>query len=135
MSGTFSLLLESTTGIVILPQPIPAQKITLKSYRIQFDTVAHARENAAVMFNSDWTRNSSLFNGQTEGVTAWNLNGLPVIVHDEVVSYNECDISFDLGQDIPKRFNYFLTGVGNVGGLNGFVNIMMIFEYQYAGIL
>jgi hypothetical protein len=135
MSGTFSLLLEATTGSVTLPQPIPAQKITLKLYRIQFDTVAHSRENVAVMFSADWTRTSSLFNGQTEGVTAWNLGGLAIPVHDEVVSYNECDISFDLAKDIPQRFRYELTGVGNNGGLTGFTNILLVFEYQYAAII
>lgn len=134
MSGIISLYIDQTSGVIELPQSIPAQQIKLKSYRIEFDTVAHARDSNLIMFSCDWTKNSSLYNGYTRGTTAGIFNGLPILVHDQVVSVQTPEITFDIAKEINKTFTYRLDGIGD-SALTGFINLTMVFEYNYGGIL
>lgn len=134
MSGIISLYLDQTSGIIELPQSIPAQQIKLKSYRTEFDTVAHARDSNMIMFSCDWTKNSSLYNGYTRGTTGGIFSGLPILVHDEQVSVQTPDITFDIAKEINKTFSYRLDGIGD-NALTGFLNMSLVFEYNYGGIL
>lgn len=133
MSGIISLYIDQTSGVIELPQSIPAQQIKLKSYRIEFDSVGNARASNIIMFSCDWTKNASLYNGYTRGTTGGIFTGLPILVHDEQVSNQNCDITFDIPKEINKTFTYRLDGIG--GDLTGFHNLTMVFEYNYGGIL
>lgn len=134
MSGIISLYIDQTSGTIELPQSIPAQQIKLKSYRMEFDTQAHARDSNMIMFSCEWTKNSPLFNGYTRGTTAGIFNGLPLLTHNEVVSVQTPDIAFDLAKEINKTFTYRLDGIGDTA-MTGFINLSMIFEYSFGGIL
>lgn len=134
MSGIISLYLDQTRGIVELPQSIPAQQIKLKSYRIEYDTVAHARDSNMIMFSCDWTKNSSLYNGYTRGTTGGIFTGLPILVNDEEVTIQTPEITFDIAKEINKTFTYSLSGIGD-SSMTGFLNMSLVFEYNYGGIL
>lgn len=133
MSGIISLYIDQTSGIIDLPQSIPAQQIKLKSYRIEFDTQTNGRSNNVIMFSCDWTKNASLYNGYTRGTTGGIFTGLPILTHNEQVYTQTCDITFDIPKEINKTFNYQLLSIGN--DLTGFQNLTLVFEYNYGGIL
>lgn len=133
MSGIITLYIDATTGIIELPQSIPAQQIKLKSYRIEFDTAENARASNMIMFSCDWTKNASLYNGYTRGTNAGIFIGLPILTHNEQVTVETPDIAFDIPKEVNKTFSYSLQGIG--GTLAGFINLSLVFEYNYGGIL
>lgn len=133
MSGIISLYIDQTSGICELPQSIPAQQIKLKSYRIEFDTAENARASNMIMFSCDWTKNSALYNGYTRGTTGGIFIGLPILTHNEQVTVETPEITFDIAKEVNKTFNYSLQGIGS--SLTGFINLSLIFEYNYGAIL
>jgi len=135
MVNLLHLQLNDNDGTVLLKNSIPAQRITLKQYRLQFlavggdasDVVSLA--NPIVYLSVPWIGSSQVHSNNQLFHYLPLLNGG---LTGEVVS---CDISFDCHKQIDQQFNYQLLNASGVLIANTVLaNTSLIFEYD-VGVL
>lgn len=124
----------ATSGYVTISNPIPRQTLNLKSYRIEFDTTAHALACEYIKFVAPCFQGNSLLsakNTTNTGYESSDINGLVVFVDNAKVTLQQCDISISLSKDITENFDFSIFGKA----LTGFASAHFIFEYSVGQIV
>ena len=112
----FNVYITASSGSINLPFPIAKQNVTLRSYRLKFDTAAHSRDCEYVNFNCQWLANS---------ISNTYNPGLYLPTQEAIVTLEHPNFEIMASDKIEASFNYNITG----GNLVGFQNALLTFEY------
>ena len=128
MSGVLTVYCSAATGKITIPNPISVEKLTLKMYRYEYDTDAHAQAASMLTFTAPWTRVGSIAVGVDKVSTdaTFQYDGLTIPVGNTLSNVGYTELSFDVGRVIERTFDYAITGFD----LTGFANLLLVFEYK-----
>lgn len=114
-------------------KPVPQQTLTLRAYRIEFDTAAHALACKFLRFSTYWLGGNATQSGIDYGPTAdatytfYNTKGVTVNIADQVVTdHADSQTNYDMSTDAPLSFDYSIYGIATTG----FVELTLTFEYD-----
>ena len=128
MSFMLKLKVDATSGTINIPQRIPAQRITLTGYKIQFDTDAHAKLAQVLTFSTSWL--SNVIDGTNTTTTDTHSRvGYPLLMGNTQIEVRDCQYSIVLNKEIPRTFAYNVYGKD----LTGFLGLDLIFQYNTQG--
>ena len=125
MSYILKIYVDATSGIITCDYPIPPQKLTLKSYRIQFDSDANAKAAEVITFNTPWLKNVTAARNDASTSTHAML-GYPLFLGITQIEVRDCNYSVELNKPIPRNYTYSIQG----NNLTGFLNLQLIFQYD-----
>lgn len=113
-----NLFLKNTNGEDFFGGYLSGNLI-LKEYRIEFDTIEHARENQQIIFISNITKNCLI-----SGLEFCNT-GIILSV-DDIDTYNKCDLSVGYISGIAK-YNYKILNMNGEEPI-GIKSVRLTFE-------
>lgn len=121
--GLFTFRTASSSGTYSIHNRIPAQTMTLKSVRVQFDTTANALAAQVLYLDVPWLNSNHLVDGLS------NLYLLPISVDYLVCTLYTCDIPVQMSIDMPETFSYrIVTSAGAAAA--GFAGMTLQFSYS-----
>src|ERR1035438_4926204 len=110
-------------------KPIPQQTLTLKSFRAEFDTAAHALACKFIKLNCDWLGGNACLSGLCTGDTYnfYNTKGPVFELDDQIVTRGQnMELEVDMSGDCNQNFDYTLYGID----LTGFTELTLQFEFD-----
>ena len=115
-------------GKITIPNEIVVETMSLKMYRYEFDTDAHAQTCNTLSFQTSWTRVGSINTGVDTTLTdaTFAFEGLIIPLSSLLADTGYPQITFDVGRVITRTFDYSVTGFD----LTGFTNLLLVFEYK-----
>lgn len=132
-SNILDIYVNATSGFITLNTSVPKQNLILKSYRVTFDTSAHALACQFIKFEAPFLRSNNFTSGVTNTDTTYtsvNSGGIILFIDNNTASVVRPNFNVGINDDIPESFPYRLTGIN----LTGFLSLHMVFEYGQGSI-
>jgi len=131
--NVLNIRVTSTSGFIIssLQKPIPQQRITLKNFKIHFDSAAEALACDMIIFTCPWISSSScpnMIDTLSEAAFPFYRNGGIIFnVDNQVVTLAvNNEITYDMSSDIAITYPYNLYGLN----LAGFLSLSFQLEFD-----
>lgn len=131
--------LTELKGTVLLDNPIPKQRITLRHYRVQFDSAAEALACGQLSFDTSFLTSTNIQVTSQRGSGQKISEGFPLSLDNAIVTNQEATEPVELSKNIPQFFTYDLSGLtcDSAAGLNdgGFVSCRLEFSFDNSVIV
>ena len=133
------LHLTELKGTVLLDNPIPKQRITLRHYRVEFESAAESLACESLSFDTSFLTSTNIQVATQRGSGQKLSEGFPMSLDNAIVTSQEATEPVELSKNIPQFFTYDLSGLTCDSSVDlndgGFVSIRLEFSFDNAVIV